>query len=397
MFVFLAALLTYALLSFGGVVRQSWFALELLWIAGVAALLVIRVARHRSLDRSLLGFLIFCGIVLALVPAKLGVGFLAAGWAYLSARAADSGVLRFFHFLLLLGVLEALLGLTQYFFAPGWILGYINPFYRSSGTLINRNHFAGLLEMFIPVAFGLAYLSARRFGNMARVYVYLLAGAFMGLALLFSVSRMGIFSFLATACFMGMVLQFRKSHRGLAAGLELGLVGLIVAGALWIGVDVIVQRFSEIAGEEAILREGRVTVFRDAIRMIAANPSGVGTGNFQDRYRQFQTLHPELLFDHTHNDYLETAAEWGLPLALAFWTFLLYVVVRGVRLFVSIDSSEQRGILLTCTGAAFSILIHSLADFNLQIPSNAMLFFTFIGISLAMPLPGKEQATDLAD
>ena len=58
---------------------------------------------------------------------------------------------------------------------------------------------------------------------------------------------------------------------------------------------------------------------------------------------------------------------------------------------------EQRGILLVCIGAIFTILVHSLTDFNLQIPSNAMLFFTFIGISLALPLPEKEQATDSTD
>ncbi len=50
---------------------------------------------------------------------------------------------------------------------------------------------------------------------------------------------------------------------------------------------------------------------------------------------------------------------------------------------------NRRGILLACTGAIFSILVHSFTDFNLQIPSNAMLFFTFVGISLALPLPEK--------
>ncbi len=47
------------------------------------------------------------------------------------------------------------------------------------------------------------------------------------------------------------------------------------------------------------------------------------------------------------------------------------------------------GRTLTCSQRAnvawvfCSILLHSLTDFNLQIPSNAMLFFTFVGISLA--------------
>src|SRR5439155_1523621 len=132
----------------------------------------------------------------------------------------------------------------------------------------------------------------------------------------------------------------------LAAAFGLGVLGLVAAGALWIGVDVIVQRYSELIGEEAMLREGRLIVFRDATRMIQANPFGVGAGNFQDMYRKYQTFHPDLLFDHAHNDYLETAAEWGVPLAVAFWSFIFFVVVRCVRMFVAIDSPEQRGILL---------------------------------------------------
>ena len=117
--------------------------------------------------------------------------------------------------------------------------------------------------------------------------------------------------------------------------------------------------------------------------MISANPFGVGTGQYQDRFRQYQTFHPDLLFDHAHNDYLETMAEWGTPAALAFWCFIMFVFVSAVRAFLGPGPPERRGILLACIGAIFSILVHSLTDFNLQIPSNAMLFFTFVGIAAA--------------
>jgi O-antigen ligase len=269
---------------------------------------------------------------------------------------------------------------------PGWTFGYTNPVSRSSGTLINRNHFAGLLEIFIPVALGLAYMSARRYGGLARAYIYLLAGTLMSLALLFSLSRMGILSFLFTLCFLG-ILQWRRSQRRLAAGLAFGMGALVAAGALWIGVDSIVQRYSELMIDDALFRDSRVMISRDVTRMIMANPLGVGLSNFQDRFRQYQTFRPDLLFDHAHNDYLETAAEWGLPLAMAYWSFIVFAVIRAIRLFDSVHSPEQRGILLACIGAILAILIHSLTDFNLQIPSNATLFFTFVGISLAMPLP----------
>ena len=161
------------------------------------------------------------------------------------------------------------------------------------------------------------------------------------------------------------------------------MLSLVVGGVVWIGMDVIFQRYSELVGENALVKEGRVVVYRDTLRMIIAHPFGVGINNYEDRFREYQTYKPELLFDHAHNDYLETAAEWGTPIAIVFWTLIGFVFVRAVRLFVSIDSSEHQGILLACIGAMFSILLHSLTDFNLQIPSNAMLFFAFVGISLA--------------
>jgi O-antigen ligase len=393
-FAVLAVLLTLVLVSFGGVLQHTWLAVDLLWLLSAGVLLTRRFARRRAIDPRLIGFIVISGLIMPFMQPKLAVGLMAAGWAYLAAGQGQRKILRFFHFLLVAGIFEALLGLVQYFLAPGWILGYQSPFAQTSGTLINRNHFAGLLEMFIPVTFGLAYISARRYQEVARPYSYLLAGAFMGLGLLFSLSRMGIFSFLTTALFLALILQLRNSQRRMTVALGFGMVGMVVVGALWIGIDGIVERYSELTTQDSILRDGRVLVYRDALRMIAANPAGVGTGNFQDRFREYQTYHPDLLFDHAHNDYLETAAEWGLPIAAAFWSFLIFVVIRGVRLFVSIESPEQRGILLACTGAVFSILVHSLTDFNLQIPSNAMLFFTFVGISLALPFKDRAYSTD---
>jgi len=163
------------------------------------------------------------------------------------------------------------------------------------------------------------------------------------------------------------------------------MAALVTAGAMWIGVDSVVQRYSDLMVDDGLFRQARLMIFRDVNRMIIANPLGVGVGNFQDRFRQYQTFRPDLLFDHAHNDYLETAAEWGLPVAIAFWSFIVFAAVRAFRLFASAQSPEQRGMLLACIGAILAILIHSLMDFNLQIPSNAMLFFTFVGISLAMP------------
>src|SRR5262249_18878631 len=159
----------------------------------------------------------------------------------LSVRKEQGRAARLLKWLALIGTAEAILGLLQQFVSPGWVFGYINPFYVVIGTLINRNHFAELLELLIPTTFVLAYIYAQRFGGVARSYVHLFAGAFMGLALILTSSRSGIFSFFMTVFLITILLYLRTSRRQFAMIFVLTLAGLVVGGAVWIGIDVVMQ------------------------------------------------------------------------------------------------------------------------------------------------------------
>ncbi len=386
MFGILTLLICSAFLTFGATLPFSWLALTILWLACTAGLLVVSSIRKRRLNVRLAVVFAVSAVLFAVLPPKPALGFMAGIWAWAAAYDNSKGTLRFFRFLLLLGVGEAVLGLFQFFVNPGWIFGYMNPYAqdnRASGTLINKNHFAGLLEMLIPVAIGFAYIAIRRHRDVARLYVYLLEAGFMGLALVFSISRMGIFSFLLTILLFAVLLRLRESTHRLSTAMGLGVVALVTAGALWVGLDIVVQRYSELVGVDVIVREGRFITYRDSVRLISDHPLGVGSGHYQDAFRRYQTFRLDRLFDHAHNDYLETAAEWGVPLSLFFWAFVISVLISSVSAFLHEDSPERRGILLACIGSIFAILIHSLTDFNLQIPSNAMLFFSFVGIAVA--------------
>jgi O-antigen ligase len=121
--------------------------------------------------------------------------------------------------------------------------------------------------------------------------------------------------------------------------------------------------------------------------MIAAHPLGIGLEHYRDVFRQYQTWRPDLLLDHAHNDYLETTAEWGVLPAIMFWILIFVILGRAFRSFLRTQSVERTTILLASMGAIFSILLHSLTDFNLQIPSNAMLFFMFVGIAAQASSP----------
>lgn len=382
MFGFLSGLLLYSLLFYGGVRPSDVFILGIAAVLGFALLVVSDAIRGRPLSVPFLVFQILCLFVMISVGVKPALGLFAAGWSWEAARRSEHSLLRFLYFLFIVGLLEALLGLFQYFVEPGWMPGYINAFNTSSGTLINRNHFAGLLEMIVPVSIGLAYMAARRHQEMARPYVFLLGGAFMGLAVVFSLSRTGIFSLLMTLLFLTVVVRVHASQRRLGALLGITFLGLLAAGALWIGIDVVLERYQEALKQDAVLREGRMIVFRDTLRMIAANPKGIGIGKYQDIFRQYQTFHPDLLFDHAHNDYLESIAEWGILISSVFWILVFGIFFQTVRTFLQIQEPEHRGVMLACIGAMFAILLHSMTDFNLQIPSNAMLFFSFAGIAL---------------
>lgn len=384
MYAFLSTLLILAVLRFGAVERFAWLGLCLLLTGGCVAWTLLTARRPGAGSRADLisAALIMGSILLALlVDPKLALGPMAGVWAWIAVRERPTRLIGFLHVLLALGVFEALVGLYQYFIRPGWIFGYLNTHYPTSGTLINRNHFAGLLGMLIPVALGLAYMAWIRYRDVGRVWVYLLASALMGLALMFSLSRMGIFSLLITTGFLALLMT--------AHSVRLGTVFLLVpilllgGGALWIGVDVIVERYDRLVSENGDIQESRIGVFRDTIALIADHPLGIGPGAYRDTFRLYQREHNDLVFTHAHNDYLETAAEWGLPIAGVFWGGVLALLGLGAGAFARAREAEKRGCLLAALGAIVYILSHSLTDFNLQIPSNAMLFFTFLGIAAA--------------
>ena len=373
------------LLMFGGVLRESWLGALLFAIAVIAITLAKQIATGKVDVRFVLAVLAIFALSL-LAGLRFTPPLLVGVWMWYACKKAPGRVLRLLHALLIIGALEALLGLYQHSVEPGWIFGYHNVFNRVSGTLINHDHYAGLLELLIFIPIGLAYTQWVRH-QTALAYLYMLAAALMGLALVFSVSRMGMASFVFGLSTIIVLIKLRGVERTLPRSVGLGFVAAIAAAAMWIGMDSVIQRYGELIGpEQRQMAEGRPALYRDTLRMIAAHPWGVGPEKYQDIFRTYQRYDGNVLFDHAHNDYLETAAEWGVLPALLFWALIFAAVVRTARLFFVSELKAERGMLLACIGSIVALMIHGLADFNLQIPVNATLFFAFVGIALAFPL-----------
>jgi O-antigen ligase len=382
MFAFLSILLLYAIFLFGAVRPFDLLLIGTAAVVGFAWFAMSDVIRGRPLNYGFLLFAVLCFSTMAFAGVRAALGLFAAGWAWEASRRSERSQLKFLWFLFAVGWAEAQLGLHQRFVDPGWMFGYRNPFTVSSGTLINRNHFAGLLEMLVPVAFGLAFAAVRRERGRGPCYVFLLGGALMGLGIVFSLSRAGIFCLLVTLLFLAILWRAHASGGLRLSRIAMTLPLLLVGGALWVALDTVSTRYGELFAQENSKSEERMVLFRDTLNMIRANPAGVGSGKYEDVFRRYQTSHHDVSFSHAHNDYLETLAEWGVIAGALYWLLVFFIFLQTIRVFLGNHSPERGGVMLACLGAMFTMLLHSLVDFNLQIPSNAMLFYSFAGMAL---------------
>jgi O-antigen ligase len=308
---------------------------------------------------------------------------------------------RLVYVLVCLGTFEALYGLVQYL--TGWqqIFTYVKKYYleEATGTYINRNHFAGLLEMVLPFAVALALHKARKLGRagvrtevparslfssteLPQVVLWLFLASLIFSALLFSRSRMGFVSALASliaVLALAGTSQLSARTRTLVAALFfLGVVGL----AVWIGSDPVITRFETLGQEYSQTGQNRISIWFDTLKLIYQHPLfGSGLGTFAVAYPSVQTAFLDLFVDHAHSDYLEVVSELGLPGGILLFGSILWVLTQAVRHYPEREDSFETVVCLGSTGSITAILVHSLADFNLYIPANALVLAVILALA----------------
>jgi len=391
--VFFCAVVVLAAVRFGSTPDRFAYQTFLLLLvpAAIALFGALRSADRRFLLLGLVGLVLLAHT--ALQPTTEAKGYLLASlaWAGLVVSlwlASDLRRARFMALALVtLGVFEAGYGIVQ---AVGG-MDQIGSYYRSvgsiaTGTFINRNHFAGLLNMVLGLSIGVLYagLSRRRIQGRSQIFSWswlvVLGCGVMALAMALSLSRAGALILIVLLVFAVVLLWWRRrsGSGGMPTRAAAILLGLTIALSLGYGADSLVGRFDELdAGD-------RPQVYRDTLRLIGDSPwLGVGPGMYRWHFRPYQTSEVTKLYTHAHNDYLQVAAEWGVPLALVFWSFVAWRFYRSVILFLGARQPWRAGIGLGCAAAVLSILLHSLLDFNLQIPANLLVFATVLGLGWA--------------
>jgi len=270
-----------------------------------------------------------------------------------------------------------------------------------------HNHFAGLLEMILPLTLGLAFYfwqSARHRSRrrtwrslvefmgqpeIVKCFLLLFVAAVLLVAIVFSFSRMGMISALVSLGAMAAIVWTGRRRSRLPVALILLLLAGGIAAAVWVGVGPVVEHFEQLPQNEPLVSttQGRVAAWSDTLKLIRAHPwTGVGLGCFQYAFTAMQSAQLTYLIDHAHNDYLELAVELGLPCAAVLIGGTFWLAVRPLCASLRARSSLARGLALGSFGAVVALLVHSVADFNLYIPANALVFAVILGIGYAMSL-----------
>jgi len=311
-----------------------------------------------------------------------------------------------FTVLIALGSFEALYGITEYWTGHQHIFWYKKAFFldEATGTYINHNHFAGLLEMVIPLAVGMFSVEYSRFqknwgagsekdskGELHRpglkLLCLLVSLALMLVALILSKSRAGLISSVLSVAFLAFLLLKKSTLPGLRIAL---LVGLLIGGVtLGLNYDVI-QRFSW-SPYEARIRFG---LWKDSAVIVRDFPLwGSGFGTFQHVIHYYRSqidflkvsgVPQPAAWYHTHNDYLQLLVECGI---VGFIAAMWACGITLWRLFAAFRTGHDRESVIlgqSLLAGMIALLLHSFIDFNLHIPANALLFCVFLSLSLAI-------------
>jgi len=251
------------------------------------------------------------------------------------------------------------------------------------GPYVNHNHYAGLMEMLVPVPLVLALtrLASSKIRAAAAT-----AAAVMAATIFLSGSRGGMMAVIVELLILAVLLVQQK--RGLRTAIGIGLFLVLLTGLLvWIGGGELSQRIATVSSSHSeIAGDLRSSINRDGLKMFLEKPVlGWGLGTFPVVYPQFRTFYTNFFINEAHNDYLQLLVEMGL---LGFGTMIWFVATLYSRAFKKVGkwtNDISGAVTLACVLGVSGLLVHSAVDFNLQIPANAAFFYVWCTVAAAEP------------
>ena len=191
-----------------------------------------------------------------------------------------------------------------------------------------------------------------------------------------SLSRTGFLAPLFSVMVMGIV-GWRGSGWRPAA-----MVAVLAGCFVLLPSDALIARFA--ASGEQLTVEGRTLLWGESVALVRRFPVfGCGLGGYESAFLRYKVTAPMVSDDHAHNDYLQFLIELGV-VGFAIGAVLMgSIVARTWRAASRRSDPEGRLLAMGCIGTFAAIGLHSVVDFNLYIPANAMLLAWVSGVAAA--------------
>ncbi|HXJ58583.1 MAG TPA: O-antigen ligase family protein [Verrucomicrobiae bacterium] len=399
-------ILVYSALAFGGLPQGGFdYFLVVEWLAVV--MLLIWLVRFWVNPKHRLLWPPMCWPVLAFVGYAIG-RYLTADIEYLARQELIKVLIYAALFYAIVNNLHRqettqIVGLTLIFLAMALSLFAVYQFLtgfdqvwnihkpegyrkRGSATFISPNHLAGYLGMVLPLA--LTFTLTGRFEPLMKIFLsYASLAIFGGISV--TISRAG---WLATGVSLfALYFWILRQRDFLRRGLMFLALLLTIFVMFFLKAKLPPERYErfEMAAQVEDVRfklwPAALQIWKDHLWV------GVGPAHFDYRFRQYRAGEVQLQArpDRVHNDYLNTLVDWGLVgavLVLSCWVAFYYQVFTGWK-FVQrgqndLGAKRSNRSAFVSGGALglLAILVHSIFDFNMHVPANAIVAVTLLAL-----------------
>lgn len=271
-----------------------------------------------------------------------------------------------------------------------YITGHSSFSGRAHATFVNPNSFSGYLLLTIPLLIGLYILFEKKIEHAVLFFVLIMLSS----AALLATGSAGRWMFLAAAIGVALIIfwMFVPAHR---ARLKILILGFLTVLLFFLIPSAGSSPFSPKPAEISESTIDRLNIWKSTWEIIKEHPvRGVGFWNFHTIYSKYKNpAYKNIEHYFSHNDYLQLWAELGI-IGLAVFLTLIYVYFRaGIRCLKIMSlraadlisgeaiSPSERIMLLSTLIGSFLMLSHTIADFDLYIPSILFLFWGYIAYS----------------
>ena len=270
--------------------------------------------------------------------------------------------------LLVFGFALSVVSVAQLFSSQGKVFWLFQTEYTEFvvGPFLNRDHYCAFIELLLPLALVEAFWSHRH-----KIAYAAIAGAMLA-TIIAAASRAGtIVGTLEVAVISLAALWSRKHGSGPRAASFLRLTALAAVFISIVGWEVVWQRF-----QDPDPFKSRREIDISSLQMVRDRPwIGFGLGTFESAYPAYALFDAGLTVNHAHNDWLEWAADGGIPLFLLLASIAMWSARAAWR------SPWALGIL--------AVFLHAAVDFPLHKPAISACLWILLGALAAKNSPRR--------